>query len=231
MPTRTSAPCLSGLGPFFFFFFPFLIPIPHPFRFPLGYSGGISVPTRSPGALVLPLRPSCLSHPSPRLTTLPPPKAWACPPALFLGSPPIPTLLPTKQAQQQRSRVAERAQSTAAEQSRAAQRRAALYYCLLPCVGYIRYGHTHRQSLPCHLLTEQGKQHSQVTLSVTQSVRPPVIWVIRSTNQSTTSIKQQSIGSLINSPVARSLAHPISQSLNHSFEQSIKRAPAPFIPA
>lgn len=37
--TRTSAPCSSGLGPFFFFFLPFPIPIPLSLRLPLGYSG------------------------------------------------------------------------------------------------------------------------------------------------------------------------------------------------
>lgn len=70
---------------------------------------------------------------------------------------------------------------------------------------------THRQSLPCHLLTEQSKHSGH-----SQSVRPPVIWVIRSTNQSTTSIKQQSIGSLINSSVARSLTQSLNLLTTHS---------------
>lgn len=60
--TRTSAPCSSGLGPFFFFFLPFPIPIPLSLRFHLGYSGWhINSHLPSSGALVLSRRPSCLS--------------------------------------------------------------------------------------------------------------------------------------------------------------------------
>lgn len=55
---------LEWPGPFFFSL-PSKFQFHSHFLFPLGYSGGISVPTRSAGALVLPLRPSCLSHPSP----------------------------------------------------------------------------------------------------------------------------------------------------------------------
>lgn len=99
-----------GLGPFF----PSKFQFHSHFLFPLGYSGGISVPTRSPGALVLPLLGPLVS-PIPVLElTTPPPKAWACPPALsstvlhHSHTPSHQTGTAAAQQQQQRSRAAER---------------------------------------------------------------------------------------------------------------------------
>lgn len=157
------------------------IPIPRPPPFPLGYSGGTSVPTRSPGALVLPLRPSCPSHPSPRQTTSKPPSSPkslgppARPPSKVLHHSHTPSHQTGPAAAQQRSRVAERQAESAA--GRAEQSTTLLL--LITCVGcYMRYG-THRQSSPAlQPLDGAGKQ-------VNHSVRPPVIWVIRSANQST----------------------------------------------
>lgn len=186
-------------------FFPslsFPIPIALPLPFPLGYSGGISVPTHSPGALVLPLRPSCLSHPSPGPTpTPPPPKAWACQPALFQGSPPFPHSFPPNR-HSSRAEWQGVAESVAADQS-------TVLLLLVALRGLHRYGtvRAHRQSLPCHLLTEQASTRAH---SVIQPVHPSSGSSGRPTSQP---VNQAAIDRFINQFTHRSLGLSTSQPL------------------
>lgn len=172
-----------------------------------------------PPAVMVPW--SCLSgplvsHPSPRLTTLPPPKAWACPPALFLGSPPIPTLLPTKQAQQQRSRVAERAESTAAEQSSAAQSGALLLLITLRGLHPVR---AHTQTVPT-LAPLDGARQALSSHSLSHSVRPSTRHLGHQVDQPVNHFNQAAIDRFINQFTRRSLA----RSPNLSIPQPLIRA-------
>lgn len=204
------------------------------FLIPLGYSGGISVPTRSLGALVLPLLGPLVS-PIPVLElTTPPPKAWACPPALSFTvlhhshtpSHQTGTASSSSTSEWQRewaeSAAATRSSSSSSRSSRA-EHRFIIAYLLYRAWAAHGTGVQIVPALACPSLDGTSKQASEQS----SQVRPSVI---RSTNQPTEpsqaspAVNQAAVDRFINQFTRRSLGLSISQPLNHSFK-------LPFIPA